>query len=611
MLNGSFAQAVRNIQQEALKKQEILDIISFAESKSGLAIKLYPAQRFILKIFYSLPLNPRLPEGQEIVIKDDFNEHIIDTFTSEIEFFKYLHQQKRINLSYDDYLANIENNFNLTEIIFVCGRRASKTTMTSIIVCYTLYILLTIQDPHDYFGVLRTDPIGVALVAHNARGSERTYRAVSDLIKTSKFFDRYYGGQANGEFWLKTESFREEEERGVQHTNYGNIQITSYTAGPSVRGASNIIVVLDEFAHFRDSESDKEKYLDETVYEALHPSILGFVEPETGKGVGKSFIMSSPNGKKGMLYDMYKSSFDDKTTLMLNVPSNWINNRLAPEEFKRDFKRSEQAFRQEYRAEFIDKVSNWISDINRLYACFDHNNPNECIETNLYPKYCGFDLGLSNDRTVFAVGHYQQSRPDDFILDKPEYDNLLSKDDNGFYIIDFIRIWEPTAGGDVMIDAVIEELDYIFQRFNIKDGSYDQFSASIFTQLLNKKPRIKMECLPASQNFNSDKALLTKRLINEGRLLMPDVDIVRREFQALREEVRANGIVRVANDVGHDDTFSAISTCLYHIYTNKIDNISTFSISNINSAPVRVANRARKVRTSNTTRADRLQRFGV
>lgn len=567
MLESNLASKIRRIYKSQTANTEILDIITFAESKSGLDITLYPAQRFILKVFYLLPLSDNLPDP--IIIRDEFNENIIHTFKSEIEFFNFLYKEKRINLSYETYLQNIDEGIKINEAIFVCGRRASKTTLTSVIVCYTLYRLLTIYNPHEFFGVMRTDPIGIALVSNLSRSASRTFNAVSDFIKTSKFFSRFIGGQYANELWLTSESFKQEEIDNVIHTTPGNILITSYSANAGVRGASNIIFVLDEVAHFLDAAvGAKDQYLDEKIYEAIQPSIFGFRDPTTHKSEGVGFLMSSPNGKKGILYDFYLESFSRRNTIMIHTPSHWINNNIASDELRRNKDRSELAFKQEVLAQFLDQETNWITDINRLDACFNHANKNECQQRDNYIRFAGFDLALSNDNSVLAIGHYQQNRPEDIELDQPSLLQYIADDNEGYYIIDYVHIWQPTPTGDINIDQLIIDLDYIFQRFNVKTGSYDQFSHAIFTQMLEKRPNIKMTMHPANQSFNSEKAMLTKRLINEGRLLMPNIPFVRNEWRTLQESVAKNGYIKVANDTGHDDSYSAISTALYWIFTN-------------------------------------------
>lgn len=575
----NLSSKIRAIHKEKATNREMLDAVTFAESKSGLGLTLFPAQKFILKVFYTLPLSDTL--DIPIVIKDMFNENVVSTFYSEIEFFKYLSAQKKINLTYETYLKKLEEGSVINEAVLICGRRASKTVLTSVIVCHTLYLLLSLHDPFEYYSIIKQDPIGIALISNSSKSSSRTFEMISQFILGSRFFSSFIAGFTDDGLYLKTESFKQEEVDGIPHSRKGDILISSYSANASVRGAANKVFVIDEIAHFIDANSiHKTVFLDELTYEAIQPSIYGFVNPETGKSDGLGFIMSSPNGKKGLLWDFYNKSFERDNIMMINVPSNWINNNIAPDALKGTYAKSEHSFRQEVMAEFIDQESNWITDINKLYACFNHNNLNECKQRDSYVRFAGFDLALSNDNTVLAIGHYQDTRPNDLLFDKPEYEYLIANDTNGFYVIDYVHVWQPTDSGDIQIEQIIYDLDNIFRRWKIKTGSYDQFSHAIFTQMILKKPSIRMEMKPATQAFNSEKAMLTKRLINEGRLIMPNLDIVRKEFSQLQETILANGAVRVANDLTHDDTFTAISTCLHHIYLHSASLVKKEAVIN-------------------------------
>lgn len=558
----TFSQAVRQIYKEHRKNSSILDPVTFAESASGLNIKLYPVQRFILKVFYSLPLESQLPSGEEIVIRDEFNEHPLYTFTSEIDFFNFLYEQKRINLSYDEWS---ESDDSLLEVVFVCGRRASKTTLTSIITIHQIYTLLTIDDPHRYFNILSSDPITISLVSNNQDGAVRTFKSISNIILGSRYFERYVMSSTREELWLASEAWKERKEAGGEQITAGNILVKSFAAGPGVRGTSNIVTIIDEIDHFRDASSRQySPELASKVYEALAPSILGFVHPDTKKAAGKSFIMSSPNGKRGYLYKLYEESFGGKTRLMLHMPTNWINTNVASEFLKEIYHKSENSFRQEIRAEFVDPISNWISDPNRLLACFNELAPNTPKQELQTKHYMGIDLAFNSDRTVIAIGHIQDFRPE-YKGSKPEYDNLIAKDGN-YYVIDYIEIIKPEqyaesgeSKGAISVFDVINKIKDLSIRFDIKAGTFDQFSGDVFNELTKKEGLHFLSQEPANQTNNSDRANTMKSLIVEGRLLMPSIPDVIDEFMGLQEEVLRNGLVKVENTRFHDDSYTAVS----------------------------------------------------
>ena len=607
-ITHNLSSLMRRYYKESASMLNLMDIVTFAESKIGLNMKLYPAQKFILKVFYGLALDTNLTNP--IIIKDTFNEHIVETFYNEIEFFNFLYQEKRINMDYDSWCVNKDG---CNEILLICGRRASKNVLTSIITVHQLYTLLSIKNPHEYFNVMQSDAIGVVLVSNSEDGALRIYNSISNMLQTSKFFRPYIASASMaGGLWLMTESFKDELEQNVNHSTKGNIWVQSSAATSKVRGGSNIIVVMDEIAHFYDSSSDnKDLHADEDIYRALVPSIWGFVSPETGKGAGKSFVLSSPNGKKGLLYDFYKKSYNQTNMLMINTPSNWINPQLATDTLKDSYNKSEIGYRQEFMAEFIDTVGGWVSDLDRLYACFDKSNENKMQQRYNANHFLGLDLAFTNDRSVIAIGHCQSEKPE-VELEKLAYYDMMA-DKGLYYVIDYIHIFEAQKGIPIKADNVIEALKAIYNRFKIYKGTADQYCGELFKSLVNKTPNVRLEIESATAQNNSDRAVLMKQLIMEGRLIMPDIELVKIEFQALQESVR-NGYVRVANDRGHDDIYSAISRCIENAHKfNKLQSERIVSATrfigsgNIFRTSARqVQGNAKAYSTGNSTRDSKL-----
>lgn len=573
-LNTSLSGMMRKYYKDSASMLNLMDAVTFAESPVGLGMKLYPAQRFILRVFYGLDLKTQL--DSPICIKDGFNEHTVEQFTSEIDFFNFLHQEKRINMSYETWVAN---RGEIGEVVFICGRRASKNVLTSIITVHQLYLLLSIHDPHSYFNVMRSDAIGVMLVSNTEDSAQRVYTSISNMLQKSRFFRPHLGTSSlQGGLWLMSDAYKDEVEQGVTHSTSGDIVVQSSAATGKVRGGSNIIVVMDEIAHFYDSDTtNKNLHADEDIYRALTPSTWGFVSPETGRGAGKSFVLSSPNGKRGLLYDFYKKSFQQTSTLMLNTPSNWINVNLAPNVIRDSYNKSELGYKQEFLAEFIDVTGNWISDLDRLYACFDSALPNAMRQSYDGYHFVGLDLAFTHDRSVIAVCHAQHEKPQ-AQFQKLAYYEMMAQG-GLYYVVDYIHAFEARKGMPIRPEDVIETLKAVYARFRVYDGSADQFSGEIFKTMLNKTPNVRLNIETATAQNNSDRAVLMKQLIMEGRLIMPDIELVRMEFQAL-QETNSRGYVRVANDRGHDDIYSAVSRAIelaykYHKLQNERTIVST------------------------------------
>lgn len=547
------------------------DILTFA--KEDLKLDLYPAQIFIFKLFYAMPLSNDLEENA-IPIGDRFNDKILHVFT-EVEFLEYLYKTKRINIKE----INDDDFFN--EVVFVIGRRGTKTTMSSVITLYTIYKILLLPNPHEYFGILEEDEIGVAIVSNNRSGAARQFRTITQLVYKSPFFKKHLvKDPSGGELFLKSNRLLNTDDEALKSLmkNKGDILITTFAANPNVRGASNIVTISDEFGHFMDADvSNKKNPLDKLVFEALTPSTSGFIEQD-GTPAGKNFFISSPNGEKGELYNMYDSTMKlrgTKTnTLCINIPSWWVNNKIPTSILKSFFNKSERSYEQEYEAKFIKGAGSWLSSIeSRVWSCVNKNNPNVMRTPNtMNSYYLGIDFGVSEDGTAQVVGHYEPRRPADFeyLDDKYRLDN--DEDIKDVVVIDYIdyKLPDPSIPDSLVdLDDIMSTLTYLVKFYDIVEGTYDQYAGGIFAQLIKKEGHNNIVKQSATQILNSDMAKLFRQLICEGRLIFPDKPDFIDELFRLDETVSREGLIKVEDTDFHDDQFDGATRAIWNVYNSK------------------------------------------
>lgn len=554
--------------QKASNKSGILNIIEFAEDKRiGLGLTLYPVQKFILKLFYRLPLTDDLAKDI-IVIKDRYNEEVIGTFT-EVEFFKYLSIQKQINMTYDDYLA-LEEDF--IEIDFFIGRRGTKTTTTSIIFSYTAYVLIKIKNPHKFFGISRSEPIGWTCVSNTEDGAMRQFDNLKQMLTTCKFFEPYIRGSNAKGYWLATPRFIELEKSGYNMEAKGDLQFVGSAATSKVRGAANVNVMLDEYAHFRDSGVvNKQKPLDVQIYEALIPSVAGFVD-DKGKSYGKAFVATSPNGKRGDSYKKYLDSFSDKSVLMLKMPSHWVNQRLSPQHLRKMYMESEASARQEYGGEFIEGVGNFVRNVAKLKASINTSWRNSITNARRKGKYyMSVDLAQNGDGVGLAISHKEKLRPKHTFIIEPDSDDalelLVAKKD--IVVLDYYVELKPEIGGTIHNTVIRALFKKMYSHFNIAKTTIDQWGHQVFSELLVEDGISieTLEVLTATEDSNSIIAKNFNVLIGEGRAMLPYEfysDGTFEEIKALVETVGRGGRIKVqAPAGGHDDRWSAIGRSMY------------------------------------------------
>ena len=144
-----------------------LNVIEFAEDKQGFGIKLFPTQKFFLKLFDKILLDNR---NKSIDIRDNFNKRTLRTFT-EREYYTYLEDEGRISLSYDDYY-----NSEFIQYMFSMGRRGAKSTTICIWVGHKLYKLLNIYHPQEYFNIISSDSMNVTMTALGQGNANKLFK---------------------------------------------------------------------------------------------------------------------------------------------------------------------------------------------------------------------------------------------------------------------------------------------------------------------------------------------------------------------------------------------------------------------------------------------------
>lgn len=542
-----------------------VDIVTFAESKEFLNIKLYPIQRFILKLLFNLGLSPDLDEP--ILLPDMFNTKIEHSFYSEIDFKQWLYDH--------EYLNSMIHEYPIIESNLAIGRRGTKSSMSTIIAAYSLYLVLLNYNPQKYFGILESSEISVLLCSNSRGNAARLYRDLSKLIYGAAFFQPYLIvkkiSQISGEeFKLGTKRYMEEGQGGL-------IIISVFAVNPSVRGGNNVIVIADEYAHYIDAEkSTKEKPLDKVLYEAAVPSLSGFRNPD-GTAFGKAIFISSPNGQKGRFYEEKVRSRDNPEVFFLNLPSWWMNPNIPEQFLRKMFNESEVSFNQEFRAEFIlSGLSTWVrrqefffnSTCDRLIC--DVDDVINIKEGKAFTKHYGSaDLALTGDGAVVSICHYESEYDR---VNKINNDELITN--KGIFVYDYIYYTYPERGVPTRIKEVVDVMIKCMYKFRLEEFLIDNWSYEMFLQYLedmslanpaNKdymKLRRIIKISNTTQASNNDYARTFRTNLVAGCLAYPNENEVLTQLTGLKENIVGRS-VKVENKSGRDDIPNSMFKCLH------------------------------------------------
>jgi hypothetical protein len=449
------------------------------------------------------------------------------------------------------------------------------------------YLLIKIQNPHKYFKIATTDPIGLLVVSNSEDGAIRQYASIKQMMADSKAIKPFMVGNVGNEYFLSSPRFKHLVAQGQKMATKGDIKLIASTASSKVRGHSTVAVGMDEYAHFRDSQvKGKAKSIDKEIYEALLPAVSGFITPK-GEAFGKSFVFTSPNGKKGEAWSKFKSSFGRKDVLMLNLPSHWVNRSLASAFIKKMWDESESSCRQEYFGEFLDQIGGFITNIHRLKAQVNMLWDNTIKNAKKDAEYMlSVDMAQSGDGLVFAVTHKEEKRPKHITPDVDiDYEGLEYKDylaHKDCVVVDFyLKLIPEEEGGVISHEVILALFKKIVGRYNIVKATIDQWNYQVYSELLIGQGILTEEILElfmATESANSLTAKTFKRVYTEGRLMLPRsfiTDGTYENFIGLVEEIRARGVIAVyaVGSLSHDDDWSAISRAVLMAELSKAQNV--------------------------------------
>lgn len=504
----------------------LADVISFCESDWGAKVKLFPIQRFVLKMFYGLPLERKL---KTIQVYDKFREHQLYDFT-EYEYLQFLFAQGRCNVNEDGHQFN--------EMAMVIGRRGTKSTVTSLITAYEYYKILHIPDPFDYYSLMRGGEIKIINIANGQKPALNIFNTVKNIVSTVPILDRYKSNITKQEVRFRTQ-WEIENDPNADGAIVGQ---SGGSLSRTMRGSSSIVVVLDELAHFIDNGGVASS---EKVYDALTPSVSSFVN-KNGKQEGKIISLSSPLNRSGQLWKLYTQGMAEgkkSGLLILQMPSWEINPNLESDFLKSRFKRDSSVFMVEYGAEFGDSKRSWIKDKDTFKS--------KCIVPGNFllkgalgqPYFLGMDVGQINDGTALTIGHWEH---DKLVVD---YSRVYYGQQPSYGLQDRYDFSGLPVDTPQSLKSIAKEIQEICKRFYIVKGGFDQYGGLALLEHLKDLGVHNLEVMNVNRSLNSEIYSSLGLLIAENNLQIP-----------VHEDYFKNGIAFPESDIFIKELFNLEET---------------------------------------------------
>ncbi|MGH3430874.1 MAG: terminase large subunit domain-containing protein [Mycobacteriales bacterium] len=302
-------------------------------------------------------------------------------------------------------------------------------------------------------------------------------------------------------------------------------RIIALPANPDTARSYEANVTLDEFAFHLDARA---------IYQAIAPSIARGYTLE---------IISTPNGQQGAYYELSKEAglvdgeersqrwSAHKTDIFSAIQQGCqdrFGNALDANELRLDCI-DEEMWLQEYCCQFLSIASQWIPP-DLFERCVDGGASDAKTEAELdealYGLLAGWDIARNKDLSVIwlteAVGDISWTRGVIEMKDMPTPDQM----------------------------AIARRLMKRIRRLVIDKTS---MGLSMFEQLEREFGGSRVEGVHFTLQTKEALAVQGKRRMEEGRVRLPDSDMIRNSFRSVKKTVTATGNARF--DAEHDEKY--------------------------------------------------------
>jgi hypothetical protein len=457
---------------------DIVDIITFVEAEWGLAMSLYPVQRVILKAYYGIALDN--DPAKRFCVSDWKRED--ERWFTEAEYLEYLFEEGRCNI------REVVPGHERRHLILSIGRRSGKTLLSSCISAYETYKLINKGNPQRYYGLSPSSTIQLISVATSKDQAGLLYKEVQGHFLRCAFFQRYMANST--ESFARFQTPHDIDEFGTYHDNQKartSIKVTFHACNAKgLRGAGNVVVILDEVAHFIEQGGSSA----DQVYQAVGPSV-GTFTPKGTDGMpidgpqtqsdGRIIMISSPLGKQGLFYERFRDGFKGgsmaDSMLCVQAPTWEVNPTISAQYLVGEYQRDPRIFFTEFGGEFTDRTLGWLEDPADLLSCIDKNLRPKTRGIPRRPYFVGFDLALVGDASAVAIVHIDELNR--IVLDYIGRRKAGEGEDEGKERLEF--------------DDVADWLHDLSRKFRFHKGLFDQWGAIPLEQALARKGVTELE----------------------------------------------------------------------------------------------------------------------
>jgi len=395
------------------------------------------------------------------------------------------------------------------------GLTNHNTTLSACIAAYETYRLISKGDPQGYYGLPSSNNIQLISVATDKDQAGLLYQEVSGHFRNCAFFMPYTAN--NTQSYARFQSPKDIERYGSYRedpTAKATLKVTFRSCvAKGLRGAGNIVIILDEVAHFTDDGQSSA----DAVYNAVVPSSAAFSKKDPndaripiGGVESKVISISSPLGRQGLFYKLFSTGFQSEKIaeerLCIQAPTWEVNPTVPAGFFEAEYVKDARVFFTEYGAEFSDRTRGWIEEEADLIACVEPTARPRMRAAPRQPHVAGIDVALVGDYSTIAIGHVDEQ-------------NRIVVD-----LVEGIKAGEGDYEDSERLEFtdVAEWIHDFSKRFYISEGVFDQWLGIPLEQALRAKGLQQFKSFKSTPQVNSQMYQNFKDMMFDHRMVLYD-----------------------------------------------------------------------------------------
>lgn len=507
----------------ALLSRIIADPVkNFVENPLFMDFTPTPAQGVALKCVFGQQLDPDTRHLIHMETTDvDGNFALHEVYMTEVELYEFMTSA--------EYLPEYQTQRN--RINLIVGRRGGKTTCAAI-----LAIFCAIKMNWKPY-LKKTPAATVAILSHSKEFSEEVLELIKQLIEDSpvlaRLIDRTKKHTQNT-FNLTIPFI--EMVKGEKKIVYSRVVIKVGAASKkTIRGKAICALLCDEIAFWNLDETSAER--DEDILRAARPALLQFGDH------GLLIKLSSPGIKQGVLYDEYNKRNElPANYITLKAPS-WVwNTILMAKDFLTEYQVDPAGFDCEYRANFVDSISNFILP-EFVDLCTQRGvkflTPEAKTKDMMYAA--ALDAAFKSDRFAFTLLGWDGHKLKQYI----------------------VKTWQGSRKSPVKSSEVATYIQSVLKEYKLSRVYADQYAFQPLKEIFDQH-NITLEETTFTNTFKKKIYFSLKNHIHNQTLDLLDYDIQTNEIKQLQVEQTTTGTIRIGHPPGgKDDCADVIAIASY------------------------------------------------